>query len=250
MSRKTRSKSLWRTAVALLSLLAACEKKPAVTPDQVNAAFAKAKAAYDELMKYNPSETMTYNYRNLMTQAEQARAKGDLPLAESLANQAADQAVFAVQVLKDRISKSREKLDKAKDQIEQIFPVNRNLIQKYWQLDSRFRKRDYDNLEADVDALLVEIEREQKLSIMQDRSLLVYAPQEYIKQFGNVRIYKEVTPQGKLKEVVDTVPNGAKVKEVRIMLFSPELTFYYVQTGSGTEGWMAAKYLIGEDVQF
>ena len=237
-------------AMGILVLAMACVKKPVITPDQVNAEFAKAKASYDELMKYKPPETMTYNYRNLMTQAEQAKAKGKLRLAVNLAQQAGEQAVFTLQVFKERIAKSREKLDQAKDQIEQIFPVNRNLIQKYWQLDSRFRNRDYENLEAEVDALLTEIEREHKLSIMQDRSLNVYAPQEYIKLYGNVRIYKEITPEGKLKDMVDTVPNGARVREVKVRLFSPELTFYYIQTGSGTEGWMAEKYLIGEETKF
>ncbi|MCM8761262.1 MAG: hypothetical protein NC933_03930, partial [Candidatus Omnitrophica bacterium] len=37
-----------------------------------------------------------------------------------------------------------------------------------------------------------------------------YAPQEYIKQWGDVRVYEEITSDGKLKTVVDTVPNGAR----------------------------------------
>lgn len=250
MKNKIKEKRMWVLALVVLFAAVACELKPAITPDQVNAEFAKAKASYDEMMKYNPPETMTYNYRNLMTQAEQAKAKGDLKKAINLAQQAGDQAVLTIQLLKDRATKTRERLDLARDQIELMFPVNPNLIHRYWQLDYRFKSRDFNGLDVDVENFLKDIERERKMSIIENRTLTVYAPQEYTKQYGDVRLYKEITPEGKLKNIVDTMGNGARVKEVRIKLFSPDLTFYYIQTQTGTEGWMAEKYLIGEEAKF
>jgi hypothetical protein len=250
MKKIAKSAMVWALLAAILIAAAACNKKPAVTPDQVNTAFAKAKAAYDNLMKLNPPETMTYNYRNIMSQAEQAKAAGKFEQAISLAGQAEEQAVLTAQVIQERTAKLREQLDQAKDQLELLFPVNKNLIKKYWELDGRLRARDIQNLDTDIDDFLNAIAQQKKTTVMDDRKVSVYAPQEYIKQYGNVRLYKEVTPDGKLKDVVDTLDNGARVKVTKIMIFAPGVNFYYVQTGLGAEGWMLEKYLMGEGSKF
>jgi hypothetical protein len=237
----------WAPAFALAILLGACEQKVQVTPDQVTNEFAKAKSSFDELIKYNPPETMTYNYRNLMSQAEDAKAKGNFEQATALAKKAEEQAFLSIQLIKDTLGKDAEKLANAKDQIEAMFPVNRNLVGKYWQLLGRLNNNDFSTLDADVNGLLKSIDQEKKLTMITDRYLVVSAPQEYIKQWGNVRIYKEITADGKLKDVVDSVTPGGRVKVLKVKLFSPDTIFYFVETGSSSQGWMAEKYLSEEN---
>jgi len=239
----------WAPVFALAIILVGCEQKVQVTPDQVTNEFAKAKSSFDELMKYNPPETMTYNYRNLMSQAEEAKAKGNFEQATALAKKAEEQAILSIQLIKDTLGKDTEKLADAKTQIEGMFPVNRNTVAKFWQFQGRLNNNDFGTLDPDVNALLKSIEQEKKLTMITDRYLVVSAPQEYIKQWGNVRIYKEITTDGKLKDVVDSVTPGARVKVLKIKLFSPDTTFYFVETGSGSQGWMAEKY-ISEESKF
>jgi len=246
MKKKYRGTGLRVLALWLLLFAISCQKKPVITQDQINAAFAQAEASYKQVVQYNPSETLTYNYRNLIAQAEQAKSKGNLEQALSLAGQANEQAVLTLQLMKDRARQIEEKLKQARAMLELMFPVNQNLVQKFWQLDAKFKSRNLDKLDLEVDKLLKDIEDEGKLSLIEGRSLLVYAPQEYIAQYGNVRIYKEVTPEGKLREVIDTAANGARVKVAKVKLAAPGVTFYYIQTDSGVEGWVAEKYLAGD----
>jgi hypothetical protein len=238
-------------ALSLVLFAFACEQpKATVTPDQTNVDFSKARAAYDELMTYNPPETMTYNYRKLMSEAEQAKAKGDMAQAASLAKQAQEQAVLSLKVLRDMVAKFREKLDTARSEIEKLYPVNQNLVKKYWELEGRFNRRDLQGLDDDINALLKRIDQESKLTVTYERKAQVNAPQEYVKQWGDVRIYQEITPDGKLRGVVDTVGNGAKLRVIKIKLFAPESTFYFIETGIGTQGWIAEKYLISEGSKY
>jgi len=234
----------------LLLFIFSCMPQAKVTPDQLNLQFAKANAAYEELMSYNPAEAQTYNYRNLMTQADQAKANGKLEDALSFATKAEEQARLTIQLIQGVMAKDREKLDSAKGQLEEMFPVNRNLVRKYWELDGRLKNKQVKELDADVENLLKAIEQEKRMTLIEARSLTVSAPQEYIKQWGNVRIYQEITPEGKLKGVVDTVAPGAKIKVVKIRLFSPGTTFYFVETNLGVQGWMAERYLLGEEAEF
>jgi hypothetical protein len=246
MKTKLITNRKWAPVLALAILFFGCEQKVQVTPDQVTNEFAKAKSSFDELMKYNPPETMTYNYRNLMSQAEEAKAKGNFEQATDLAKKAEEQALLSIQVIKEQLAKESDKLANVKAQIENLFPVNRNLVAKFWDLQGRLNNNDFSTLDPDIAALQKSIDQEKRLTMITDRYLVVSAPQEYVKQWGNVRIYKEVTPDGKLKDVVDSVSPGGRVKVLKVKLFAPDSTFYFVETGSGSQGWMAEKYLSEE----
>ena len=245
-----KKRSIWFLALVLAVFNFACEQKVTVTPDQANVDFSKAKAAYDELLSYNPPETMTYAYRKLMSEAEQAKAKGDMSQAVSLAKQAEEQAVLSLKVLKDQIAKYREQLDSARSKIENLYPVNKTLVKRYWELEARFAKRDFQGMDDEINIILKRIDQEGKMSVVAERSARVNAPQEYVKQWGDVRIYQEITPDGKLKGVVDTVGNGAKLKVIKIKLFAPDSTFYFIETQIGTQGWIAEKYLTSEGSKY
>jgi len=231
-------------ALAAGMILIGCEPKLTVVPAEVDTEIARAQSINDELVSLNPPETMTYHYRNLMSQAEAARAKGDFPKAIDLARQAADQAAKSLQVWKDQIAQARQKLAQAKDQLENLYPVNYPLIKRYWADEALFRQKAYQGLASEADQLLKQIEQARNMSIISDRTIMVNAPQEYIKRWGDVRVYAEITPEGKFKNPIDTVPNGVRVKFVRALLFSPEQVFYFVEVPtSGKQGWISEKYL-------
>jgi len=204
---------------------------------------------YEALMKYNPPETMTYHYRNLMSQAKTAGEQGRVDIAKDLARQAGEQASMSLQVLLEQLNKTREKLDQIREELETLYPVNYPLIKRYWQAEALYQKKDFQNLPGITDQLLKDIQVAKNLSIIADKTIRVNAPQEYTKQWGDVRVYQEITPEGKLKTVIDTVPNGMRVKFIRVRLFSPDLNFYYVEVpATGKQGWIAEKYLdVGGD---
>lgn len=203
---------------------------------------------YQELMQYNPPEPMTYHYRSLMSQAISAGEQGKIDLFKNLVKQAGEQAGMSLQLLKEQLATIREKLNRTKEELETLYPVNYPLIKRYWEAESKYQKRDFQDLNSELDQLLKEIQNARNLSYITDRMIMVNAPQEYIKQWGDVRIYQEITPEGKLKTIVDTVPNGMRVKFLRLKIFSPELNFCYVEVpATGKQGWIAEKYLnIGE----
>jgi hypothetical protein len=244
MKTKTNTAKVLCLLALTVILSLGCEKKVTVPPEQVDAEIAKAHASYEAFMKYNPPDALTYNYRNLISQAEQAKAKGSYEQAIALAKQADEQAVYGLQAWKDQIAKSRQKIDSCKQQIELLFPVNQNFVNKYWALEARYKNNDFQGLEQEVDLLLSDIDKAQKMGYVSDRSLRINPPQEYTKQWGDVRVYQEVTPDGKLKTVVDTVPAGAKVKVIKVMLFNPQATFYFVEVPiTSKQGWVSEKYL-------
>ena len=246
-----KKRSIWFLALVLAVFTFACEEpKATVTPNQANVDFSRAKAAYDELLSYNPPETMTYAYRKLMSEAEQAKAKGDMSQAAGLAKQAEEQAVLSLKVLRDTIAKYRGQLDSARSKIEALYPVNQSLVKRYWEMEARFAKRDFQGMDDEINIILKRIDQEGKLSVVSERSARVNAPQEYVKQWGDVRIYQEITPDGKLKGMVDTVGDGAKLKVIKIKLFAPDATFYFIETGIGTQGWIAEKYLISQGSKY
>ena len=228
-------------------LIWGCAKKVSITPEQVEEVFSRARASYEELLAYHPPEALTYHYRSLMSQAEQARAKKDLKGAMELAEKAEEQARLAHQAWQTEISKSRENLSLAKEKLEELFPVHRQLIKRYWELEAKFGKRQFEGLGAEVTELLKEIDQANEFSLTMSRTMMVSAPAEYLVLYGNVRIYQEITSEGKLKGVVATVAPGLRVEVIRMRLFSPELNFYLVKVpDTGEQGWMAEKYLSSE----
>lgn len=233
--------------LGLVFLIWGCAKKVSITPEQVEQVFSRARASYQELLSYNPPEGLTYHYRSLMSQAEQARAKKNLKSAMELAQKAEEQARLANQAWQAEISKIREDLNLAKEKLEALFPFHKTLVKRYWELEARFAKRQFEELGTELAELLKEIDQTNEFSLAMSRTMVVSAPAEYLAFYGNVRIYKEITSEGKLKEVVATVAPGVRVEVVRIKLFSPELNFYLVKVpDSDTQGWMAEKYLISE----
>lgn len=235
-------------ALVLGVTLSGCAPKVTVTPDQALAEFSKARSTYAELMSYNPPETLTYHYRTLISQAESLKAKGDTGQAIALAEQAGEQAAMSLQVWKEQIAKIRVSLDQARTDLQTLYPVNYPLIKRYWEDEARYQKKEFQTLPKEADQLVKDISQTRNTSIVADRYIMVDAPDNYIKQWGNARIYQEVTSEGKYKTVVDTVPNGTRVKFIRILLFSPEQTIYFVESPSTEkQGWISEKYLnVGE----
>ena len=224
--------------------LAGCEKKVKISEQELEQAFNQAEQAYQELLANNPPTPYTYHYRNLISQAEQAKAKGELEEALNLAKQAEEQASLALVAWRQELERVKEKLVKAKSELEGLFPINHYLISRFWELYSRYRSKKYQGLEKELDKLLSEIEQEKKASVFPERKMTVVAPEEYIKRWGNVRVYQEITPEGKLRGVIERVPPGMQVKVLKIRLFSPNLIFCYVEVPlSGKQGWMLEKYL-------
>jgi len=205
-------------------------------------------AKYQALQGYNPPETMTYHYRNLMSQALAKGEQGKIDEAKDLARQAGDQAAMSLQAWKGQIAGIRANLDRGKEELETFYPVNYPLIKRYWEIEAQYQKKEFQDLGSEAEQLLKEIAQARSLSMITDRTIIVNAPQEYVKQWGDARIYQEITPDGKFKTVLTTVPNGTRVKFIRAKLFSPELTIYYVEVPSaGIQGWISEKYLsVGE----
>jgi len=225
-------------------LLSFCQKEVKISEQELEDAFTRAKSAYQELLSYNPPDPLTYHYRNFYTQAEQAKARGDYEKAYELAQKAEEQARLALQLWRGRIDEIGKKLAQAKEEIELLFPVNHNFIRRWWELKSKYEQRKYLEVEREVEKLLKDIEFEKKASLFPERTMIVTAPDEYLKRWGNVRIYEEITPEGKLRRIVERVPPGYKLKVIRINIYSPELIFYYVEDPmTGTRGWMLEKYL-------
>jgi len=224
--------------------LAGCEKKVKISEQELEQEFNQAEQAYQELLANNPPTPYTYHYRNLISQAEQAKAKGELEKAYQLAQQAEEQASLALVAWRQELARVKEKLEQAKNELEGLFPINHYLISRYWELYSRFRAKKYEGLEQELDKLLSDIEQEKKSSVFPERKMTVVAPEEYIKRWGNVRVYQEITPEGKLRGVIERVPPGMQVKVLKIKIFSPDLIFCYVEVPlSGKQGWMLEKYL-------
>lgn len=230
--------------------LISCEKETKPVPEEMDRSISEAKAVYAELEKLNPPNTLTYNYRNLISQAEQAKSRGEYQKAIELAKKAKEEAELALTVRKDEINKLKERLDQLKERIETSFMPTQILINKYWDAHRLWTENKYDELDRALVSLEQDLEKELKLRYVKVKTLKVYATVEYVREFGNVRMYQEITPEGKLRGVVDTVPPGAEVLYIRMYLFSPGKSFYYVENPySKKRGWMAEQYIAPERVK-
>ncbi len=222
---------------------------PAV-PEDVEAEMAAARAAYDELMKLNPPSTMTFHYRTAMKEAEDALAAGKYSKAAEAARKAKEQADLARDAHLQRLLKVRKELDAIKLDLESMYLPPGMLINSYWDARDALRAYDYDTSIRIVEELKFKIQQEKTMSFAESRTLTVMASEEYISRWGNVRVYKEITTDGKLREVIATVGPNTDVYFVRTSLFARGKTFYLVEIpGIGIQGWMAEQYVAPERVK-
>ncbi len=235
----------------IIGLLSGCEKKPpGVVPEQVEAELAAARAAYEELLKLSPPTTLTFHYRSYMKQAEDALEAGDFEDALEFARKAKEQAELARDARIQQLDEVRSELDEIKSEIESLFLPQLRLINTYWDAIDFVKAADYENAKPLTEKLRMDIAAEKKLSYIEQKTLIVSAPEEYIRRWGNVRMYKEITPDGKLREIVGTVHPETEVLCIRIELFSRDKTFYLVEVpGTGVQGWMAEQYVAPDRVQ-
>ena len=101
-----------------------------------------------------------------------------------------------------------------------------------------------------TDDLKRKIDQEKRMSYTERKTFRVTASEEYIKRWGDPRVYKEITTDGKLREIVATVRPDTDVLFVRTELFSRGRTFYLVRMQTtGAQGWMAEQYVAPDRMQ-
>jgi hypothetical protein len=235
----------------IIGLSSGCEKKPPpVVPEQVEAEMAAARAAYKELLNLNPPTTLTFHYRSYMKQAEDALEASDFEAALEAARKAREQAELARDVRLQKLAGLMSELNQIKAEIESLFLPHLRLINAYWDAIDSVKASDYENAKVLIEKLRMDIAAEKKMSYVEQKTLIVTAPEEYIRRWGDVRMYKEITPEGKLREIVGTVPPQTEVLYIRVELFSRDRTFYLVEIpGTGVQGWMAEQYVAPDRVQ-
>jgi hypothetical protein len=227
-----------------------CEKgpPPEVLKD-VDAEIAAAEAAYEDLMKLNPPSTMTFHYRTYMKEAEDAREAGDYEKALEAARKAKEQAKLARKARIQGLAELKRELEEMKPEIEHLFMPPLSLVDLYWDALETVEKYDYEKAKKLTEEFKFKLDQEKKMTYVETKYLTVTAPEEYIRKWGNPRVYGEITPEGKLsgKSIVATVAPHTEVMLIKTMMYSRYKTFYLVEIpGVGIQGWMAEQYLAPE----
>jgi len=264
----------WAGCLGLVLLLAgACgPKKVEITPEEVNQAVTAAQAAYRKLMELNPPQTLEYQSRVLLKQAEDALEKKDFEDAKAKAGLARQQAEMAYQARAQMIEETKKRLDKAKGELELMYFPGVDLIAKYWDARDNLYggvkeipvasvyggsgektatvaqkvlvKIDYDHAKQLVDQLEPAIAKEKQFSVGGPREISVWAPEDDVHRFGWPRLYENIRSDCTLANVVDTVEVGKRVAYIRMFLCNRQRTFYFVENSkTGRQGWMAERYV-------
>lgn len=231
--------------IIILMLSAACaEKAPEIVPEEVDAEIASAEAAYDELLELKPPFQQTFYYRTYIKEAMDAREAGDYQKAVDSARKAREQASLTRDMRLQQLKALKKELDTIKKDIEALYLPRLPLVNAYWDASDAINEAEYEKAKPMVESLKEDIAQERKMSYVAEKRLIVTAPKEYVRRWGNVRMYKEITPEGLLKEIVGTVPPNAEVMYIRVELFARGKTFYLVEIpGTGIQGWMAEQYV-------
>lgn len=236
----------WAGALALLLALGgACGgKKVAVTNEDVNQALAAAQAAYQKLLDLNPPQTLEYQSRVMLKQAEDALANKHYADAKATAEQAQQQAEMAYQARSQMIEDTKKRLEKTKAELELLYFPRLDLIAKYWETVDDLKQKKFDQAKALADSLEPNVAKEKQLNVSSTREVNVWAPDDDVRRFGWPRVYESVLSNCTLSNVVDTVEVGKRVSYIRLFLCSPQRTFYFIENPkTGKQGWMAERYL-------
>ena len=264
----------WAGGLGLVLLLAgACgPKKVAVTPDEVTQAVAAAQAAYQKLLELNPPQTLEYQSRVLLKQAEAALEKKDFEDAKTKAELARQKAEMDYQARQQMIEDSKKRLDKIKGGLELMYFPRLDLIAMYWDARDNLYgggkeipvasvsggsgektapaaqkvlvKIDYDHAKQLVDQLEPNVAKDKQFSVPSSREVTVWAPEDDVRHYGWPRMYESVRSDCSLSNVVDTVEVGKRVTYIRMLLCSRQRTFYLVENPvTGRQGWVAERYV-------
>ena len=270
--RGMRSFLLVSWGLGLFLILGCGGKKIKTTPEEANQALASAQAGYQKLMELNPPQTLEYQARVLLKQAEDLLAQKKFEEAKAKADQARTQAELATQAREQMIEETRKELDQLKAELELMYFPGVTLITLYWDALSYLSPRkktsatvydqsggkpapivqegeeylppDYDKAKSSADQLEARIAKEKQLSYVPSRMMTVLATDEDLKRYGWPRIYENVLTDCRLSNVVDTVEPPKQVKFIRMVLCSSKATFYLVENPkTGKQGWIAERYV-------
>jgi len=236
----------WAGCLGLVLLLAgACgPKKVEITPEEVNQAVTAAQAAHQKLMELNPPQTLEYQSRVLLKQAEAALEKKDFEDAKAKAGLARQQAEMAYQARAQMIEETKKRLDKAKGELELMYFPRVDLITKYWDAVDAIKQKNYDPAKQLADVIEPAIAKEKQFSVGGPREISVWAPEDDVHLYGWPRLYENIRSDCTLANVVDTVEVGKRVAYIRMFLCNRHSTFYFVENSkTGRQGWMAERYV-------
>jgi hypothetical protein len=195
---------------------------------------------YNELMKVNPAANLTYNYRMAEKKSEDAEKAGDLPGAIAAAREALDlinQVSHQQSACQQEATKTLEQLKK---DIESTYRAPRPIENQYWDLKDAIPEGNCARINQMIYNLKKDLEYFRSTNLTTTQIFVVSAPQDYIKQFGEPWMYRQVTDQGYLNERLVQVRTGTPVTFIRSMMFARGKTLYYVRdNATGREGWMA-----------
>jgi len=230
--------------LGLFLILGCGGKKIKTTPDEAGQAYASAQAAYQNLMELNPPQTLEYQARVLLKQAEELLAQKKYSEAKAKADQARTQAELAAQARRQMIAETRASLDRSRAELELMYFPSLKLIKMYWDGISKLEQKQYDEARQLAAQLEAFIAKEKQLSYTSSRMMTVLASDEDLKRYGWPRIYENVLTDCRLANVVDTVEPQKQVKFIRMVLCSSKATFYLVENPrTGKQGWIAERYV-------
>jgi len=206
---------------------------------RVELAQLQAKLVYQNLLEYNPSNSLTYHYRKAMKDSEDAEEEGKIEQALAAAQEAYEQAELALELQEQCIEDAGKSLKGLKSELEQMYRPTWEMTELYWSAVDVLSDKDCARVRSTVERLVELIRERRETTIATSRSFIVTSPDEFIKIYGNPVMYAEVTPQG-LRGQVNRVRVGTRVLFIRSKWVSRDTVYYYVEdTATGTKGWMA-----------
>lgn len=203
-----------------------------------------ARLVYRDLEKLNPPPEVTYYYRQQMQAAEQAEAAGNIPQAIAAAQEARRQAGLGLEYMGQCIEKAKQNLAAIKTVLEVMYHPDYDLIKMFWDLNELLASGDCQKITAGVGDLQAKMEKAKSSTRITGGRFRVSAPPDFVEQYGQPRMYAEVTPDGRLQTVIGKVEVGNEVIFIRCLFYSREKTYYFVlDPVTGTKGWMGERYV-------
>jgi|GEM_PF-3008913 len=199
-----------------------------------------AQLVYEELMdRYDPSSTLTYHARELMSQSRSEEEKGNLEAAIKASVKAREQAELAIGYEKQCLEKASKRLKDLKEKVEKLYRPPFGAIELYWKADHEIDRKNCTEANKAMDLLEKVHQREKDTMVYSHRRYEVYASENYLRRYGKPAMFESVTPQG-LSKVINRVDPGKEVTFVRSLLYTPSRTYYLVKDPeTGITGWMA-----------
>jgi len=195
---------------------------------------------YEELLKMNPPNSLTYHYRSNLKKSTDAEAAGDFDEALRAAKEARKQASLAIDLQSDCKKMAEASLKELKKEIEGLYRPSSRIIKGYWEALEITEGGNCALMTEKVEGLKNMVAQFRDTTMPANRVFRVYATLEYVKTYGHPYMYAEITEKGFLARDVNQVLVGTEVIFVRSKLYSPSKTFYLVKDpDKGIQGWMA-----------